>query len=89
MTWVGPTMVHLAIKEAGWPADVLAKALKADVADVTDYLDKGTPLPSHPNEALNAWLSHHIGRGSDGLMYVDPFRPTVTMLPIIAAEIGC
>ena len=78
--------LHEAIKDAGWPADVIAKACKIDAAEVEAYLNGGKPLSRDADAALHQWLTHKVGRAAGGLMYVDPFRPVQAMLPIIAAS---
>ncbi|RWE86944.1 hypothetical protein [Mesorhizobium sp.] len=83
MIWRGVTSINLAIVDAGWPADALAKALKTGLIQVQAYLDQGTPLPKDTNENLQIWLGHHTGRGHDGLMYIDPYRPPQSMAGIV------
>ncbi len=74
------TPLGQAITDAGWPPEVVAKACSVTTTEVKLFFDTG---PNHVSakvaSAINTWVDQRSGRASNGLIYVDPYRPVQTM----------
>ena len=70
------TPLGQAIGDAGWPPEAIAKACNITSTEVKLFLDKG---PNHVSAkvaaAINTWVDQRSGRASNGLIYIDPYRP--------------
>lgn len=88
MSLIGTTrQFHEAVKEAGWPANVLAAYCHCDTERMQEYLDKGYALPRESDDRLRFWLNSKVGQAADGLLYVDQYTPPITMPPVIAPDV--
>lgn len=70
------TPLGQAIIDAGWPPEVVARACSVTTTEVKLFFDTG---PNHVSakvaSAINTWVDQRSGRASNGLVYIDPYRP--------------